>query len=107
MLGVIVYVCVILIANVEILNATNNHTWIGFLILIFSIGSFFATYFILNEIDNIDELYRTYGYFKGNPLTYLVIFFVIGMVSIYQKVIFVTSKLKNIYKVINTRKKLL
>jgi len=103
----ITYSCIVIIVNVEILNATNNHTLIGSLVFFLSIAGFVMSYYIMNQINRIDELYHTFFWFAHNPLTYFVIVFVIGSVNIYQKAVFIISKLKDIYMEINLRMKLL
>jgi hypothetical protein len=72
-----------------------------------SIGTFFLVYAVESEIRKIDELYKTFNYMWVTPQTYFVIIFIVITVIIYQKVVYVLSKLKDIYTEINTRKALL
>lgn len=60
-------------------------------------------YYIESLIEHIDELYTTFNYMWVTPQTYFVIIFICLTVIIYQKVIYVLSKLKDIYTEINTR----
>lgn len=106
-LGILVYCCVVIIANVEVMFQSNVHTVHSFIFQIISILLFFLMYYIENLINKIDEVFQTFTYIWSTPVFFIVIFFVIGIVVIYKKIVFYGAKLTDLYKEIKMRKKLI
>lgn len=72
-----------------------------------SVIFFFLVYYIENRVSDIDELFHTFTFIWTTPLFYVLILFIVITVCIYQKMVFLGSKIKDIYKEINMRKKLI
>lgn len=82
-IGILVYSSVTIIANVEVMFHSNQHTLYSFFLQIASILLFFFVYYIESETPSIDELFKTFHFVLATPIFYVLLVFIVIAVIIY------------------------
>lgn len=75
--GNLMYMTIVVIANMKIAFKTHNHTWIGTAIIAFSVLSFFWWYEIENACQGYWPLYRTWNQMFSRANAYWIILFLL------------------------------
>ena len=75
--GMMVYCCVVMLANMEVLFQSNNYNWVTFFLNFGSSATFFIVYAVESELSIIPTLWGTFFYFWVTPTFYLILIFLI------------------------------
>lgn len=74
--GMIVFSCIILLANIKILNFSSSFSFMNLFIIFGSFGAFQLSFAVANFFPTHDY-YRLFTYLWSNPLSYIVMFLVV------------------------------
>ena len=87
MTGTLTYSGVVLIVNAKMLFSTNNHTIPSFLIVFFSVVSFYLYFKFESSFTFFPELYTIFGFISKLSMLFFYIMFIILCTLILEKVL--------------------
>jgi len=86
--GQVLYISIVLIANLKILQSFNNFNGLGELTVFFMIFNFLWFYLLENYMHGIHNLYQTFGeFFSAGSQMWLCVVFNVGYIFTIDKIV--------------------
>lgn len=91
--GTLTYSGVVILANITILYASNNHTIWSILIILLSIWLFFFYFWFETILPFIPELYQVFFFTSQSEQLFFYLFFLLGTILIAEMIVYKAGQL--------------